>query len=356
MKIKLIILLYFLSTFSFAQEIVTTGLFTPNSLVRVEDDLYIFETAGNQISKYDLNNIGLSSEAQTFKSDLTNPKAGVFKDSILYFAQLDRISKIDLKIDPPVVEDVLLNVNGSFALAIDSTSIYFSENLSIYKFDINDPNQIISQVTSTEDSLFIIKDLIIHDSFLYIAVIEDNKLYRLNINDPNKELEILDTNLPNIQKLDIYDDFLYSANSGGSGFVLKWDLNLQPFDRIIVAENLTNAFALLAEDDGLYVVKVNTFTEPDTIVRIANCLTSTLQEINQSTLFNIYPNPSYSSLNIEGSENINSIELFSPDGKLVLNRIHSLSSNRVEIPINDLPSGLYFVRINQTIVRKIVKR
>lgn len=71
--------------------------------------------------------------------------------------------------------------------------------------------------------------------------------------------------------------------------------------------------------------------------------------------YNIYPNPVLNQFIIENSENIQSVEIFQMDGKLVKN----LLVNGSPIDITDLHTGIYIVKLtdknNQTVVKKIVK-
>lgn len=71
--------------------------------------------------------------------------------------------------------------------------------------------------------------------------------------------------------------------------------------------------------------------------------------------YNIYPNPVSNQFVIENSENIQSVEIFQMDGKLVKNTLETGSP----IDIADLHTGIYIVKLtdlnHQTVVKKIVK-
>ena len=67
----------------------------------------------------------------------------------------------------------------------------------------------------------------------------------------------------------------------------------------------------------------------------------------------IYPNPVSTLLNITGDENITSIVINDLLGHAVLSQ--NCNSRKVQVDVTDLPAGVYFVKINNTDVRKFVK-
>ncbi len=67
----------------------------------------------------------------------------------------------------------------------------------------------------------------------------------------------------------------------------------------------------------------------------------------------IYPNPFTTLLNIESTNNINSVNICNLLGQTILN--HSYNSEQVHLDVSDLPVGIYLIRINGIEVRKFVK-
>ena len=87
-----------------------------------------------------------------------------------------------------------------------------------------------------------------------------------------------------------------------------------------------------------------------------NCDTSTLsssynQVINELSL---YPNPTIKSIAISSLYKIETVAIFNLLGQSLFNQHYN--SPKVEIDISNLPSGVYFVRINGIEVKKIVKQ
>lgn len=91
------------------------------------------------------------------------------------------------------------------------------------------------------------------------------------------------------------------------------------------------------------------------VFKTMTCTTSTTSVINtesESTIF-LYPNPVKNELIVESAAEIHFITITDILGKNIYNT--SCDNTHVVIPVVDLPSGVYFVRINNTEVRKFVK-
>jgi len=78
---------------------------------------------------------------------------------------------------------------------------------------------------------------------------------------------------------------------------------------------------------------------------------------NQKAIIEIYPNPATTTINIEcdSKQNLN-LSIFNIVGECLLQR--DFSSSKEEINISNLPSGLYFIRLNNpegSVVKKFVK-
>jgi glycosidase len=76
-----------------------------------------------------------------------------------------------------------------------------------------------------------------------------------------------------------------------------------------------------------------------------------------TSLLKIYPNPATDHLFVESKERIDQVGLFSIDGKII--RTFFPESNQLSFPLNDLKTGLYFIRIktaSQLFTEKVVKK
>ncbi|MCW3124261.1 MAG: hypothetical protein JWQ38_3753 [Flavipsychrobacter sp.] len=75
---------------------------------------------------------------------------------------------------------------------------------------------------------------------------------------------------------------------------------------------------------------------------------------NTSASPEIYPNPCSSQLNIAAPYLISSVSVSNLLGRTIHN--YEFNSDKVQMNVNDLPSGAYIIRINGSDVRKLVKR
>lgn len=76
---------------------------------------------------------------------------------------------------------------------------------------------------------------------------------------------------------------------------------------------------------------------------------------NETSTFNIYPNPVHDVLNIETEQNNHNIEILDINGKIILNEI----SNNTSINISSFASGMYFIRLkgnNKTHIKSFIKQ
>ncbi len=75
---------------------------------------------------------------------------------------------------------------------------------------------------------------------------------------------------------------------------------------------------------------------------------------------NIYPVPANDYLNVDLNENaFESYEIAGIEGRILLRQNIPLYTNNVQITINNLPSGMYFLRMNSetnTLVEKFIVR
>jgi hypothetical protein len=67
----------------------------------------------------------------------------------------------------------------------------------------------------------------------------------------------------------------------------------------------------------------------------------------------IYPTPAYDVINIATNNTVNEITLTDILGRQICT--HKYNTSHMQINISSLPSGIYFIRINNTDIRKLVK-
>jgi hypothetical protein len=86
-------------------------------------------------------------------------------------------------------------------------------------------------------------------------------------------------------------------------------------------------------------------------IRWVPSITSALEDLNMSNLYQVYPNPTSSSIFVNGLD-IQDIEIFTISGKSLL------KTNLHNVNLSDLPKGVYMIKINSetgTVMKKLVK-
>ena len=74
--------------------------------------------------------------------------------------------------------------------------------------------------------------------------------------------------------------------------------------------------------------------------------------------FRVYPNPFASHITINGEDEIHSIRIFDISGKVVEQIQVTEGKKQLEIQLDNLKSGIFFVQIESsgnTVIRKIIK-
>ncbi|MEX2596744.1 MAG: T9SS type A sorting domain-containing protein [Salibacteraceae bacterium] len=94
----------------------------------------------------------------------------------------------------------------------------------------------------------------------------------------------------------------------------------------------------------LYYVKLIAFNDygEDEIEKPIDLLSA--EELDASESFSFFPNPAINVVNIQSSERIESLQLFSVDGSLV--RMMGIQSTSARIDINELDAGVYIMKVH----------
>jgi hypothetical protein len=84
-----------------------------------------------------------------------------------------------------------------------------------------------------------------------------------------------------------------------------------------------------------------------------------LVDLSSSDLpFNVFPNPASTEIKVSSLENFNQLIITDIYGKQIIN-IHALNPTlELQIPINDLPAGIYFIQLkngNRKSIQKLMK-
>ena len=89
-------------------------------------------------------------------------------------------------------------------------------------------------------------------------------------------------------------------------------------------------------------------------IRIVGATTGIHELSSPSQIITIFPNPTTTELTISTSDKITSLAIISVLGQTVYN--YQYNSAQVKVDVTDLPTGVYFVKVNEVEVRKFVKQ
>lgn len=130
-----------------------------------------------------------------------------------------------------------------------------------------------------------------------------------------------------------------TVTGGTSPYTFDWD-NME------TTEDLTNIVA------GTYEVTV---TDDNGCEVTESFVVDTQLGISNSTLsFSIYPNPATTEVTIVSNQIGAELEIYGIDGKLVMEKT-TLQSNNQVVKLNDLNTGVYFVKITNNSIQKTVR-
>jgi hypothetical protein len=144
------------------------------------------------------------------------------------------------------------------------------------------------------------------------------------------------------KKLQMYDDGLHHDGTAGDGV----------FGQKIVTGSTTMQYYIYSENSNAGIFSPARAEHEFYSIAVA----SSVKELDRnSRALNVYPVPADQTINLVCSENINFLELFSIDGRKVMEK-GKTNSTSISIPTNDLSEGVYFAKVNNKInVKFIVK-
>ncbi len=104
-------------------------------------------------------------------------------------------------------------------------------------------------------------------------------------------------------------------------------------------------FDISAYDGQLVYVAIQCVSEDAFVFMIDNLMITTITGIEENEVgnINIYPNPATGFVNIESTDMLKSVSLINYTGQVVYQT--PVNNNQIRISTNDLPTGVYFVRM-----------
>ncbi len=72
-------------------------------------------------------------------------------------------------------------------------------------------------------------------------------------------------------------------------------------------------------------------------------------------IVSVYPNPTQDKLTVEHTNTTETFEIVNAIGQIIKAETTNINANKTEIRTGELPSGIYFLRVNQTEIVRFVK-
>jgi len=339
-----------MSNISFTQIVdVLTGIDEPNRMFSVDDYLY-FGRDGNKISRIDLTLATPIIEDVVINIDR---QASMLVDGdFLYFNQYggSKVSKIDLTMpDPPIIDLVSSGLSGPNGIAINGTDLYFSESTAdkISKIDLTSSDPVPEDFAT---GFSFPAGLVIIDEYIYVADIYADEIVKINLNDPSDRVELV-TGLEGPVGVHSRWDVLYFCELDGDR-ISKVDVTSSTVEVTLVQDGLPRPsdFALIGTD--IYVCERQPNVENGgRIYKIENLLSSTEDLTTPS--FSIYPNPTVDYLSISNIEEDMPYNIISLNGKTVLSGIISTDE---KINLTGLIPATYVLQLNNKWNKIVIKK
>ena len=314
----------------------------------------------------------------------------------------DKISKIDITSNPPIVTEVATGLNKLSGLVFNGNDLYFSEigdnsfgGGKLSKIDITDPELIVNEVLS---GLYNPYGLVINGNDLYLAEFQKSRIIKIDITESFPTISEVIAGIRPFGLVVNGNDMYISQWIIGEPKISKIDITLETptISDVISTEGLF-PFGLTLKDNNLFMVGYDQQVSRNRLFRfditssspiiIVKDLTSigifgprgfvingndayisergpqriskfdfdlllSTDNISLKDEFKIYPNPVKNVLNLSSELPIELIKIYSLQGQL----IQVTSENQIDVSL--LSSGLYFVSIivdGENIVKKFIK-
>lgn len=308
------------------------------------NDLYYSDFTGHRILKVDIATPNPS--PVEIVTGLTFPTAIEIKDGELYFCESSssKISKIDLNISNPIPEEVIVGMSYPVGLAFYGDELFISEQTAnkISKIDATQSTPSPTDVVTGLNSPY---GIAIHNNELFICETGAAKISKIDATITNPAIIDIATNLNSPTGLSVNGNQLYIADFTDSKI---YTLDLTSMS-LIATELITN---------GMYTPRNLEFSSSNRLFisdpgynKVFEAEPSVLQtnELELTNSLQIYPNPSDNFINILGLSGMNKFELYNSVGKLIKSGV---ISKQESLQVQNLESGVYFLKLEQEIVLK----
>jgi hypothetical protein len=322
-----------------------TGLSYPNDLAHKGNFLYVTELFDSKISKIDLTK-SVPVAVPIYSIPGSYPTRMAINGNDLYFSDFaaGTISKIDLADstqNATIVVDQLDTPNG---LAINENDLYFTASNSVYRIDLTESIPTLVLVVAGLSSP---ERIAINGNDLYITERSGRKITKIDITAPTPTTTTTVVNgLDNPIGITIYGNDLYIIEIGGNK-ISKIDINAPtPTTTSLAVGGLTVPTAIQITDNNFYI------SQNGNKISTLNGFINSMHENLLETGIEVYPNPCKTHISLSNLKGNKNYVIYSVIGNQVRNGTISADE---KISIGSLPSGIYFLKIENGTSAKFVK-
>lgn len=260
----------------------------------------------------------------------------------------DKNDKVHIKFTPLFNSAVAPFLDHSLKKFIE-TSVNFLQNVNLTTAERNLANSKVGN-----PNLYVKNINAGYEVYTGAFTISNDYFYTvLDTNPPASPVNLIATQVSNQINLDWNDntelDFnsykIYRALNGGTYTLLAEDINTSDFIDVTCTVGNTYHYFVVADDRSYNISNASNIVS--VTLTISN-IEDFKNEINQLV---VYPNPTKNNFRIESKLNIENVELYSLDGKLI-----NLSKNGNLYKFTNVNSGIYNlnIKIENSIVNKIL--
>ncbi|WP_046756052.1 T9SS type A sorting domain-containing protein [Kordia jejudonensis] len=332
---------------SFAQTTtVVTGLSNPVGLALNGNDLYVGSVGNQKVMKKDLSDT-TTTLATDYLTNISFPGFLLLIGDYLYIPQVSdsKVTRIDVSDPNSSPEDVVTGINTPIGLALRGNDLYISLRFSnkIVKIDISQSNPSPTDVVTGINGW--VNGLAFYGNDLYFSH-NNTSISKIDVTQVNPNITEV-TPMSGGAGIRIKDNYLYVARPNESK-VSRFDVTQTTPTITDVVSALNTPWDIIVTDNFLYIseqfgAKVSRF----------DLTTLSTENSAQKVTFEYYPNPTSGLLSIKGLEDNATYKITDINGKIVLK---GKTINNSNLDISDLKNGIYFLRINEYQIKKIIKK
>ncbi len=355
-KLYILILTFSCIALNAQVTVVAEGLLFPDGLAHRGDDLYFtheedFSGQSGKMSRIDVTDSTPTIPTEVLK--IVSPLILLFNNNELYISQFNaaKISKIDITASTPEVIDIVTgeaNNNLYYGLALKGNDLYFSDlgEGEILKIDITAPNPVTP--TLVLNGLEFPSGLALKGNDLYITETGKRRIIKIDISASNPTpVDVLTgADLGQAESLAFNGNDLYISDSF-NGKIVKTNISSPNQGAIEVLTGLEDPVGLAVIGDYLY------FSEFSKISKLNLSTLSTVEDPAVLDAVVLYPNPSSNYIHISGLTKTENYRIYNTLGAEIAK---GEVANKAAIDIQNLSSGMYFLKFENANVLKFNKK